>query len=254
MKKNENKLPDEKFFWDKKYGAIYYHLENSTPYKKLVNDLLSRVEINQNAYILDAGAGSGYLLGQLLLSTDATLLAKIDVLDISSTQLNYLRKRLELLSTSISSKVEFLEHDLSYSTPFLDESFDIIFSNLVLSYIVHFKQRYGEAALVGVLTEMYRLLKRGGTFCWSTPVKNVRFYKVFLASWQDLIDIRHLSRLYYGPQILRYALTIQKKGAQGVYHFYSSEKIKQILHEIGFQEISIMRSFASQAYVIVCKK
>jgi len=68
---------------------------------------------------------------------------------------------------------------------------------------------------------MYRVLKKNGVIVWTTPINNVKFVKVFLASWRNILNLKYYKRLYYGPLILGHALTIQKKGKEGVYHFYN---------------------------------
>ena len=83
---------------------------------------------------------------------------------------------------------------------------------------------------------------------------SVSFLKVFIASGKDMLDLKNYKRLYYGPMILKHALEIQKKGKQGLYHFYEKDKIESILLRIGFKNIKFKKSFANQAWVIYCEK
>jgi len=54
--------------------------------------------------------------------------------------------------------------------------------------------------------------------------------------------------------ILKHALEIQRKGKEGLYHFYEKDKIESILLRIGFKNIKFKKTFADQAWVVSCKK
>lgn len=239
-------------FWGKRYGSIYPYLEGSTPYNKLLDDVLNFLSIEKDDVILDCGAGSGMIIKRILETRGD--IKTIDAIDISDIMLNHLKNKLNILDYKLANKVNLVKHDLSFGLPFNSERYDIVISNLVLTYIVSHRGQYGEKALEGVLFDMYRVLKTGGIFVWSTPMENVNFIKVFLASWKDILDPRYYKRLYYGPLILMHALSIQKKGRDGIYHFFSENKLQILLDRVGFKNIRFKKSFAGQAWVIFCNK
>ena len=242
---------NEYLFWNDRYGKIYHHLEGSTPYKKLIDDIINFLPLRDGLTILDAGVGSGYLVERVI-SRFRPL--NIVALDISPIQLAHFKKRIETKFPSVRNSIRTDLHDLCHKTNYSNGYFDLIISNLVLTYITEYEGSYGINALGGVLREMYRILKLGGILCWSTPIPNVKFWKIFLASYKDILDPHHLERLYFAPRILHHALSIQRKGREGIYHFYQQERIIDILNSIGYKDIIVKRSFANQALIFRCSK
>jgi len=239
----------EIIFWGK-YSKFYPHLEDAKPYYKLMSTISSFINPKKGEIWLDVGCGPGTMM-ELIKNESAGKVAKIVGIDVDKTMLGYAKERFK---QERDIEIEFHSVDLSNKTLFKDQEFDGIVANLVLTYINTFEGRKNEDALKGVLSEMYRLLKPNGSLVWSTPVKGVNFTWVFLASWRQILDPRHPKRLYCGPAILRYALSIQKKGKKGVYHFFPKEKIEQILNKVGFKNIEFKKSFANQTWVINAHK
>jgi ubiquinone/menaquinone biosynthesis C-methylase UbiE len=243
---------DDIKFWGPQYGSIYPYLEVSTPYKNLIRDIFSFLHLSKNDKILDCGSGSGLIVQEIL--DKYNFVEKIDALDISDVMLNHLKNKLDGQTKLNREKVNLIKHDLSINLPFDNLKYDKIVSNLVLTYIVSHEGKLEEEALSGVLSEIYRVLKKDGVLVWSTPKENVNFIKVFIASWKDILNLRYYKRLYYGPVILGHALAIQKKGREGIYHFFDKQKIEKILVDCGFKNINFKLSFAKQAWVISCQK
>ena len=107
---------------------------------------------------------------------------------------------------------------------------------------------------IKLLKKVYSALKPGGEFIWSSPRNKVNFSKVFLASWKNILDLRNIDNMFYGPMILQQALKIQNKGRRGIYHFLGAEDLKKILSDIGFNDIKLTMSMANQVNIISCKK
>ena len=239
-------------FWGPKYGSIYPYLECSTPYHNLIDSIFDFLTFNVNDNILDCGAGSGLIVKKIL--ENEKHVANIDALDVSEVMLSHIKDKLKDIDDTLEDKVNLVLHDLSYKLKVEDEKYDKIISNLVLTYNTTHEGEFGEEALEGVLSDMYRVLKVNGSFVWSTPIKDVSFLKVFIASGKDMLDLKNYKRLYYGPMILKHALEIQRKGKEGLYHFYEKDKIESILLRIGFKNIKFKKTFADQAWVVSCKK
>jgi len=245
---------DDKRFWDEesifwnKYGKIYRYLEAGTPYKKMLNEIRRLISSTNYQTWFDAGCGPGTMI-ELLLNAQPDV-RKIIGVDFDGVMIDQASKRL-----SSYSNVDVQQLDLAKKLPFDDNFFNGVIANLVLSYIIIYDGQYvGRDALINVLREMYRVLDGNGIFIWTTPIENVNFNKVFLASWREVFNPFTPQYVFYGPQILSYALKIQARGKMGIYHFLDKDSLLQIMKDIGFKSVSITKVFAKQAYLISAKK
>lgn len=251
----QNTTPeDNKKFWGPQYGSIYPYLEDATPYRKLLKQIEDFINPKAGERWLDIGTGSGAMVDLIWKKSKGTV-AKITALDLTETMLEHLRRRLPALDPPMGEdKIELIQHDLSNKLPFADGSFDGVIASLVLTYITHHEGREGEDALKAVLEEVYRVLKPGGEFVWTTPKHKVNFARVFAGSWREILNPKKYYNLFYGPAILRYALEIQKKGKKGEYNFLPEERFFEMMRSVGFGNIRRELSFAGQALVFSCKK
>lgn len=237
---------EEKRFWNG-YAQFYHYLEESVSYQDLVNEVKRLVPDNLSGKWIDLGSGSGGIVN--ILKQKSGLKTEILATEIDPTMLKHLTER---FTDSQSIKIKPLDLALPLDLP--NNYFDGVTANLVLPYIMYHHGEIGRRALVCLLKDVYKMLKPGGVFIWSTPKHNVNFFHVFLASWKNIIDIRHPKHIYYGPAILTQALRIQRKGKTGVYSFLKTDELKSVLEEIGFKNINLTRSMAKQVDVISCQK
>lgn len=252
---NNNKIEaNDGTFWAKEkkcwndYGKIYRHLEAATPYKQMLKDIAEVVSQKDYKVWLDAGCGPGTMIDLILKHQKG--LESIYGIDFDGVMLEQASQRLKN-----NVKVRIGEGNLSSRLNFNDNYFDAVIANLVLSYVVIFENKYvGENALYEVLKEIFRVLKNDGLFIWTTPTEKVDFNKVFLASWRQVFNPLTPKYIYYGPQVLSYALKIQQKGDLGLYHFYNENKIRLLMEKIGFTNINIKKTFAGQSYLVSAKK
>lgn len=240
---------EEKKFWQE-YAQIYRNLEKATPYKFLNKAILNFIEPKEGEIWLDAGCGPAKM-SQLIWQKSQKKVQKIVGVDI------VLKPALETLANEEKGfPLELIEANLGSFLPFKDETFDGIVANFVLPYVIEFNGKRGKEALVGVLKEMYRVLKPGGVLVWSTPKKNVHFEWVFLASLPDMLNPyvyvvkKDIGRIIQGTRILRHALQIQEKGRLGIYNFLSKEELEEIHYKIGFRRTYWKKTFARQVWVI----
>src|SRR3989344_6479906 len=183
---NKSIKRDNKSFWDQEskfwncYGKIYKHLEAATPYRQMLEEISKLISAKKYETWLVAGCGPGTMINLILENQKS--IKKIYGIDFDGVMLDQATKRM-----STRNVVVIKHSDLSNKINFPDGYFDGIIANLVLSYIIIFENKYsGEQALKMSLFDMFRLLKSGGIFIWSTPIENVKFYKVFLSSWREL--------------------------------------------------------------------
>ncbi len=243
-------MNNEQKFWND-YGIIYKYIEESSVYRRLQDDILDGISISKDSRILDVGCGAGYFIEKII---NNSLFESIEAIDLSQNMLSVAKERIKLKYPDSINKINFRQYDLSNGLDYEESSFDIVFSNLVITYIEEVIGKKGGEALTEILKQVHRSLIDGGIFVWSTPIKDVSFLKVFLGSWRDLIDLRHAYRLYYGPKILRYGREIEKRGKQNRYNFFDAEQILEISNQVGFSDVQIKKSFAGQAWVVKAKK
>lgn len=143
----DNRLPPKEGF--ARYAATYDDLEkywdsfeqgNLTPY----------INAAKGKKVLDAGAGTGRLTLRLKKAG-----AEVTALDVSPEMLALLKQK--------NPEIKTMEGDME-AMPFEDETFDMVFSSLVL---VHLKE------ITPFLDECYRVLKDGGRLI----LVNVHFRK-----------------------------------------------------------------------------
>lgn len=236
---------EEKKFWSH-YARFYHYLERAEPYKNLLRDFSYNLPKIIKGNWIDLGSGSGAIVELLSKKVNNT---KIIATDIEPRMIDYLSERFRN-----NKNIEVKKLDLALSFDFPNSYFEGITANLVLPYLIHHEGEIGLRGFIKLLKEAYRVLKPNGQFIWSTPKKKVNFFKIFIASWKDILDPKNLNHIYYGPAILKQALQIQNKGKKGIYHFLDIKDLEKILKDIGFIDIKFSRSMAGQVDIVSCKK
>jgi 1-acyl-sn-glycerol-3-phosphate acyltransferase len=240
---------EEKKFWSH-YAKFYHHLEESDPYKDLIDNFKDSLPKTIAGRAIDLGSGSGAIVDLLVKkSKNSNSHSEILATDVEPRMLDYLSDRF-----SKNKNVKIKELDLSQSLEFTDNYFNCVTANLVLPYLIHNNGEIGFRGFIKLIEDIHRVLKSGGHFVWSTPKKGVKFFKVFAASWRNILDPKNLDHLYYGPAIFKQALQIQNKGYKSIYHFLDTKDLEKILVNIGFTDIKFTRSMANQVEIIKCKK
>ena len=238
---------EESKFWNN-YAQFYHYLEKSDSYKELLDSFGNMLPQEIKGNWVDFGSGSGsivHLLAQRSRQNNGSILAT----DFDQTMLEQLNKK---FSEFKNIRIKDLDISLSFSFP--SEAFDGVTANLVLPYIIHHEGDIGKKSFEKILKEIYRILKPGGYFIWSSPKCGVNFSRVFFSSWRNILDYNNLEHLYYGPAILEQALKIQHKGRCGIYHFLKTEDLSDMLSRIGFKDIKFERSMSKQVDIISCRK
>ncbi|MCL0091049.1 class I SAM-dependent methyltransferase [Dehalococcoidia bacterium] len=210
-------------FWEE-YGKVYWYLvEGAVFYKELAEVVREFIEPKEGEIWLDAGCGTARM--SRLIWEKEKKVKKIIATDIV---LNPARETLTQLGSSIPLELKYA--NLGEKLPFPNDFFDGIVANIVLTYVIDFHGRQGKEAFIGVMEEMFRVLKPGGHLVWSTPKRNPFFWRNFIAALPDMLSFRKQIQhrafgLWVGIQILRYGLGISSKGRKGIYTFLDPYRV-----------------------------
>jgi len=156
------------------------------------------------------------------------------------------KKRLSELGNPSCIKLQYI--DLSKKLPFPDNYFDGIVSSKVITYITESQGQKGKNALKVIFQEIYRILKPGGVFIWSTPKKDVsRLTGALLASIYLLNPYQWIKQKcflpYFAIKMVKFFTPVEE------YAFLNQEEYKNLLIQIGFQNSKWKISFGKQVLV-----
>ena len=133
---------------------------------------LLTAHLNPNMHVLEIGCGTGLLTQELQYSE-----ADINAIDISPDLLSIAKKKIT------SKNIKFTLEN-AYDLSFKDESFDTVIGSSILHHLNINK----------ALSEFYRVLKPGGTICFTEPnmlnpiiavQKNIPFIKKIMGDTPD---------------------------------------------------------------------
>ena len=142
----------------KQYAPLYDEDRKKALGDNLINEKYNLLEksLGSGSRVLDLGCGSGKQLE--IISDKIGNFGFCSAIDISKDMIENARKKLDPEKEKI---VEFIEGDVLEGIPFPDETFDIVTSFDLLQEMPSNKQEF-------VISEIYRVLKKGGTFIGTT--------------------------------------------------------------------------------------
>jgi len=156
--------------------AAAHYDDSAVLQQEICNRLLEKLDIIrlQPTTILDAGSGTGYAIPQLFRRYPA---CRLVALDIAENMLLQAMRYSSVMRTvlPVCADIETL--------PFANESFDFVFSNLSLQWCND---------LQAALAEVYRVLKPGGLFLFTTFGPDT--LKELRSCWAAVDDGEHINR------------------------------------------------------------
>jgi ubiquinone/menaquinone biosynthesis C-methylase UbiE len=215
-------MPELKNLYEKRYSEGYRDKIISYDFARKValkHFILKILKVKNKKVILDYGCGSGLFI-ELWKNTFPT--SDLYFCDISSKAIEKLRKKYPEFKEKCGEVKE-------NKAPFQDSKFDIVVSIEVMEHV---------SDLNDYLDDIYRLLKKGGRFIWTTPCANPfsiehLFYKISnqtektsegFSRWKRE-DPTHIRRL-------------------------KSHEIKSKLQDIGFEKVRF--KFRAHFFSFIC--
>jgi SAM-dependent methyltransferase len=247
-------------YWpDARCAKAFWSQHELPPYQELLRDTSAWLEPAIGQRWLDLGCGSGQLSRVLWEKSQGKIEAVVgvDVAGINEGSYAILRAALQPAPTPMC--VRFVARD--FSQGFADwpgEQFDGVVSGLALQYAESYADDGGgwnETAYDRVLSEVYRLVNRGGVFVFSVNVPNPDWSRL---AWQSLAaaarktqPLRYLKKAW---RMWTYGNWLTRESRRGRFHYLPLEIIVEKLLTVGFIDIEDRVSYAGQAYLVRCRK
>lgn len=229
-------------FWNK-YFSVYDVLNELIPYKYLMEDLATSLQIEKGQTVLDIGSGTG--------NVSVSVAKKGGV----PTGIDIAIAGIKVCQTKLPN-CTFIAGNLMEPLPFGAEEFDKAVSNNVLYAIPP-----SERSLLG--QEIFRVLKPGAIIVMSNIAPGFSPLNIYISHIKEEIRSAGLLHTLYRIatfiiptiKIIYYNKLINKENSLGDYSFLSESDQEQFLRSAGFIDISPSRRvYAGNAVLTVAKK
>ena len=251
---------DKNYWHDAACAKAFWDQKNGRPYKALVRDTFSCVEVHEGDQWLDLGCGSGQLTATLW-QTGGGKLGRILATDCAAVNVDAIAKiRDSVTPKATESQIEFQQVDFSHGLPQIaSESFDGVISGLAISYAESkdpVTGEYTDVAFMNLLREVARVLKPSGQFVFSINVPNPGFWTVLFRSLKGGHKVSQAGRVLVNAFRMQfYGRWLKQEARRGRFHFYPIHELITRLERSGFHVSSHQVSYAGQADVVkACRR
>ncbi len=228
-------------FWER-YFAFYDTLNESPPYRRMVERHAELLRPSAGDTILDAGAGTGNIT-QVLAVPQASVIG----IDFCAPALERCRRKVPT--------AEFQIGDLTKPLQFEDATFDKIACSLVLHYLTPERQTFA-------LGELFRVLKSGGPLAISVFASGFRTLRVYAETLRERRRAEGLAStavagvkyLVNTIRIFYYVWRIKRSERSGDYRFATAEELRGMLQSVGFEVVSVEPTMAGQCWTALAIK
>ena len=165
--------------------------KHPSPFVKMV-----ATYIPENASVLELGTGAGQ--DGLWLATKAK---NVTLTDGDTVAFDEIAKRAKSMGLK---NVELKTQDLQMPLDFPDNSFDVVYSQLVIHY-------FDNPTMERIMSEIYRVLKPGGVIACMVNSTNDPEYDAKLAGKDGLINVNGLIKRYFNLETFEQFTTKYKK-------------------------------------------
>lgn len=240
--------------WDV-YARCYDTLLRLTPYQSLRDEVVACVQPNATDVILDAGCGTGNLLGAMHHMCREARLCGVDL----STSMLVLAQ----MKIKDEKNVALARASLNEPLPFQDGMFSKIASMNVL---------YAVPDPLRTLRELFRLLVCGGTFVLVTPKRGYDNGHILKEHAHSVQPDEYWEDAHASPEreecLIREAihdeLLVQAMlhiahhnrliAQNAIFHFFTEDELCALIDESGFAIQSLTQTYAKQAFIVVATK
>jgi ubiquinone/menaquinone biosynthesis C-methylase UbiE len=244
---------------DSACARAFWGQQDLPPYRRLLSDTAAWLDPEPGECWLDLGCGCGQLTEALWQKSRGTL-REIVGLDCAAVNEKAFRKlRSAVTPPASEGSIRFAVADFSNGLPeWDDERFDGIVSGLAIQYAECYSEEQGRwttDAYGRLLSETFRVLRKGGRFVFSVNVPEPAWGKVALHALPGIFRARQPGRyLKNSWRMLRYGAWLTREARHGRFHYLPIQDIQKMLAAAGYQHIEYRLTYARQAYLIRCVK
>jgi ubiquinone/menaquinone biosynthesis C-methylase UbiE len=228
-------------FWER-YFYFYDTLNESPPYRRMVERHAELLRPASEDRILDAGSGTANVTAVLAVPG-----ARITGIDFCEPALERCRRKVPT--------AEFLVADLTRTLPFGDGTFDKAACSLVLHYLTPERQRFA-------LTELRRVLRPEGALAISVFAAGFNTWRVYAETLRARREtdgvvgtaVAGTRYLVNTARIFYYVWRIKRAEKSGDYRFATAEDLRDMLTGAGFRVVSVEPTMAGQCWTALARK
>jgi ubiquinone/menaquinone biosynthesis C-methylase UbiE len=222
-------------FWER-YFYFYDTLNESPPYRRMVERHAQLLKPSAGDVILDAGSGTANVTAVLAVPG-----ARVTGVDFCEPALARCRKKVP--------SAEFRVADLTKPLPFATATFDKVACSLVLHYLTPDRQRFA-------LTELGRVLRPGGTLAITVFAAGFNTWRVYAETLRDRRQTDGVVQtlvvggryLFNTARIFYYVWRIKRAEQSGDYRFATADELRDMLVGAGMHVTSVEPTMAGQCW------
>jgi ubiquinone/menaquinone biosynthesis C-methylase UbiE len=228
-------------FWER-YFHFYDTLNESPPYRRMVDRHAELLAPAAGDAILDAGSGTANVTAVLAVPG-----ARVTGIDFCEPALERCRRKVPA--------AEFLVADLTRPLPFPAATFDKAACSLVLHYLTPERQQFA-------LAELFRVLRPGGALAITVFATGFKTWRVYVETLRErrrtdgvlgtaVAGTRYLintARIFY------YVWRIKRAERSGDYRFATADELAGMLASAGFHVASVEPTMAGQCWTAFARK
>lgn len=222
-------------FWER-YFSFYDTLNESPPYRRMVERHAELLQPAPGDVILDAGSGTANVTQVLAVPG-----AQVTGIDFCEPALERCRRKVPSATFRVA--------DLTRPLPFDTGTFDKVACSLVLHYLVPERQRFA-------VTELARVLKPGGRIAITVFATGFNTWRVYIETLRDrrqtdgllgtaVLGVRYL---FNTTRIFYYVWRIKRAEQSGDYQFATADELRGMLEAAGLIVHSVEPTMAGQCW------
>jgi ubiquinone/menaquinone biosynthesis C-methylase UbiE len=240
-------------------ARAFWGQQELAPYRQLLADTADWLTPAAGQRWLDLGCGCGKLT-EALWTKGRGNLAEIVGLDCAAVNAKaFERLRHKVQPRPRPDQVRFLQADFSAGlASWPGDYFHGVVSGLAIQYAERYSERQGRwttEAYDQLLDEIYRVVRRGGTFVFSVNVPEPAWGRVALRALPGLFCRGKIGRrLTDAWRMYRYGKWLTRESRRGRFHYLPIEAIVAKLTTAGFVAVEHRRTYVDQAFLVRCRK